>query len=99
MNKIKKRGTPLFFLILLMLLVLSIGSVSAANLDVGPSGYNYTSINQAINNATPGDTINVHDNNGANYTYNENIIVINKNISLLSKGKVSITQNELMRAV
>ena len=93
MNKIKKRGTPLFFLILLMLLVLSIGSVSAANLDVGPSGYNYTSINQAIKNATPGDTINVHDNNGANYTYKEDIIINKKNISLISKGKVTLTEN------
>lgn len=92
MNKIKKRGTP-FFLIVLLLVVLSIGSVSAANIDVGPSGYNYTSINQAIKNATPGDTINVHDNNGANYTYKEDIIINKKNISLISKGKVTLTEN------
>jgi parallel beta-helix repeat protein len=89
----KKKGRPLFFTILFLMLIFSIGSVSAADLEVGPSGYAYSNINQAIAAAQPGDTINVHDNNGSSYTYQEDIVINKKNISLVSKGKVTLTQN------
>lgn len=95
MQKFCKMGAPLFFLTLLLVFVLNIGSVSAANLDVGPSGHNYTSINQALNNSHAGDTINVYDDNGTSYTYKENVVINKTNISLLSKGKVTLTQSDI----
>jgi parallel beta-helix repeat protein len=95
MQKFCKIGTPLFFLITLLAFALSIGSVSAANLDVGPSGHNYTSINQALNNSHSGDTIDVYDDNGTSYTYKENVVINKTNISLVSKGKVTLTQNDI----
>jgi parallel beta-helix repeat protein len=55
------------------------GGVEAATLIVGP-GQTYTKIQDAINNANPGDTIYVWAG-----TYNENLIV-NKTVTLIGNG-------------
>lgn len=75
------------------------GSVSAADLEVGPSGYTYNTINQALAAAQVGDTINVHDDSGTPYTYQENIEINKANISLVSKGNVTLTPSGSKRGL
>lgn len=50
-------------LILFVMILVSIGSVTASNWTVNPGG----SIQSAINNASVNDTIIVSDNNGTTY--------------------------------
>ncbi len=95
----RKKGRPLFFIILFLMLLFSIGSASAADLEVGPSGYTYSTINQALAAAQAGDTINVHDNSGTPYTYQENIEINKANISLVSKGNVTLTPSGSKRGL
>ena len=62
------------------------GAVSAASWTVNPG----SSIQSVINSASSSDTITVNDNNGANYTYSENL-VINKNVTLKAKSGGNVT--------
>jgi parallel beta-helix repeat protein len=73
-----------FFLVFLIC-----GSASAANITVGP-GHTYKTINQAITASHAGDTIEVYDNNGTAYIYNENVVVNKDNLTLTAKGKVTV---------
>ncbi|PKL66489.1 MAG: hypothetical protein CVV28_10835, partial [Methanobacteriales archaeon HGW-Methanobacteriales-1] len=94
-SKFTKKYTLVFMLITLaVILSLSLGSVSAADWTVGPGGtHNYTSIQDAINNAytLSGDTISVYDNNGTPYTYNENVVVNKTNLTVQSTGQVTVS--------
>jgi parallel beta-helix repeat protein len=49
------------------------------------------SIQQAIDDASPGDTIYVHDDNGNPYTYNENVDVNKPNLELIGDGMDMVT--------
>lgn len=70
------------------LLTVFIGTVvEAATLEVGPSGYEYTSIQDAINAAVSGvDEVLVHDG-----TYMENIVFIGKAITVRSENGQAYT--------
>jgi len=60
-----KYTLPFILISLTFILTLFMGSVSAADWTVGPGGsYNYSSIQDAINNdsTVSGDTISVYDN-------------------------------------
>jgi parallel beta-helix repeat protein/predicted outer membrane repeat protein len=71
---------------LLILSVTGAGSAKAATLEVGPSGYTYTSIQAAINAAGNGDTVLVHDG-----TYMENINFYGKAITVQSQNGPDVT--------
>jgi parallel beta-helix repeat protein len=86
-NYIRKQAIIMVVIIIFILTIC--GTVSAANRDVGP-GYAYTNITDAINAASPGDNINVHDNNGSNYTYTENVAINKANLSIVAKGNVTV---------
>ncbi|NYB51974.1 MAG: right-handed parallel beta-helix repeat-containing protein [Methanobacteriaceae archaeon] len=78
----------LFFAVLTIVLTLSLGTVSAANIDVNPGD----SIQSAVDSAVDGDTIIVHDNAGSAYTYNENIKIKDINgLSIISDGTVIVS--------
>jgi parallel beta-helix repeat protein len=62
---------------ILIAMILIIGAVQAAKITVGPSGEDFSGIQQAIDNASPGDTIEVHSG-----TYWENPHVY-KSLSLI----------------
>ncbi len=64
-----------FYIVLVV--ILSMSFISASSITVCFSGCNYTLIQEAINNASDGDVINVFAG-----TYNENVI-INKSVSLV----------------
>lgn len=78
---IKKIFIYIFFICLCLI---SLQTITAANLTVHPGESLQNSVNKAVN----GDNIIVYDNN-APYTYNENII-INKKISIKAIGNVTI---------
>jgi hypothetical protein len=59
------------------------------NRDVGP-GHTYPTIMAAVNAASPGDTINVYDDGGTPYVYQENITLSQDNLSLIGWGAVTI---------
>jgi parallel beta-helix repeat protein len=75
----KKVGIELF-IIAIGALVLTVGIVSAADIFVGPGETN-TTIQQAVDNATAGDTIIVRDG-----TYTENIEVTVDNVTIQSEN-------------
>ncbi len=80
----KMLRSSLVFVILFAGCILTDG-VDAATLEVGPSGYPYTSIQTAINASAAGDTVLVHDG-----TYVENINFSGKAITVRSaNGAVS----------
>lgn len=79
------------FLILIVFTLL--GTVSAADRDVGP-GKTYATINEAISASDPGDNINVYDDNGIPYLYHENVNVEKANLTITSKGDVTITPSD-----
>jgi len=73
--------------ICLVLTLVGFSSVKAATLEVGPSGYPYTSIQAAINAATSGvDDVLVHDG-----TYLENINFLGKAITVSSENGPDFT--------
>lgn len=74
---------------ILLLSAVGIPSVMAADLDVGP-GHTYTNITDAIAAANQGDTINVYDNGGKPYVYNETVAMTKQNLSLIGMGNVTI---------
>ena len=78
---IKKIFIYIFFICLCLI---SLQTITAANLTVHPGESLQNSVNKAVN----GDNIIVYDNN-APYTYNENVI-INKKISIKAIGNVTI---------
>ncbi len=82
-----KKGKIIMILISLAIIVVFSGTVSAGNWTVNPG----ESIQAAVNSASSNDTIFVNDNNGSNYTYNENV-VINKKLQVFAKtgGNVAI---------
>ncbi|MCK4613222.1 MAG: right-handed parallel beta-helix repeat-containing protein, partial [Thermoplasmata archaeon] len=70
----------------LALLALAIGTTAAETITVDDDGpANYSKIQDAINNATEGDTILVKEG-----TYHENVIV-NKTVSLIGNGSANTT--------
>ena len=62
---------------LIIILILMLGAASAAKITVGPENADYAKIQQAIDNATNGDVIEVHSG-----TYHENVYVF-KPVALL----------------
>lgn len=62
---------------LIIILILMLGAASAAKITVGPENADYAKIQQAIDNATDGDVIEVHSG-----TYHENVYVF-KPVTLL----------------
>ncbi len=62
---------------LIIILILMLGAASAAKITVGPENADYAKIQQAIDNATDGDVIEVHSG-----TYHENVYVF-KPVALL----------------
>jgi len=90
----KKYTLPFILITLALILSLGLGTVSAADWTVGPGGtYNYTSIQDAINNESTlsGDTISVYDDGGSAYTYNENVVVNKTNLTVQSTGQVTVS--------
>ncbi|MBI5459079.1 right-handed parallel beta-helix repeat-containing protein, partial [Methanobacterium sp.] len=93
-KKFIKKYTLPFILTLAAILLLGLGTVSAADWTVGPGGtYNYTSIQDAINNESTlsGDIISVYDEGGSAYTYNENVVVNKTNLTVQSTGQVTVS--------
>lgn len=82
-----KKG--IMFSLTIFLVLITLNAVSAADRNVGP-GYTYANITDAINSASSGDTINVYDNGGAAYTYIENVEVNKTNLTIISKGNVTV---------
>ena len=70
---------------LLCMCLISLQSISAADISVHPG----ESIQRAVNMASNGDTIIVYDNNKSPYTYKESI-TINKEIHVVARGNVTI---------
>ncbi|MDI9615109.1 hypothetical protein [Methanothermobacter sp.] len=71
-------------MLVLFVVLVSISSSSAAEWTVGPGGgYNFTSIQAAIDNGSTvsGDTITVHDDGGNPYTYHESVTVNKTNLT------------------
>jgi len=88
-----KHTLPFILISLTLILTLFMGTVSAADWTVGPGGsYNYTSIQQAIDNESTvsGDTISVYDDGGNPYVYNENVEVKKANLTIASTGQVTV---------
>jgi len=83
MDKMLRRSLVLVILFVGCILT---GGVEAAILEVGPSGYLYTSIQAAINDAADGDTVLVHDG-----TYVENINFLGKAITVKSVNGAAST--------
>jgi len=78
----------------LFLCMITINSISAANVTVNPG----SSIQNAVNNANSGDTIIVNDNNKQPYTYKESI-TLNKKLNIISNGSVTIKAKNTNSAV
>lgn len=72
--------------VLSLLVLFSPSKLLAATLEVGPSGYPYTAIQDAIDAADPGDTVLVHDG-----TYIETINFNDKAITVRSQNGPSFT--------
>ena len=70
---------------MLSMCIVSLQTISSANITVYPG----SSIRNAVNQASNGDNITVYDNNGTPYTYNESI-TINKQINIKASGNVTI---------
>jgi parallel beta-helix repeat protein len=70
----------------LFLSIFLCGAVSAAEWNVTPGG----SIQEAINNASSNDIINVEDGGGA-YTYNETVVVNKNNLTVRGVGQVTVS--------
>lgn len=77
----KTRKISYFVAILSVLSCLFSIQVQAATLDVGPSGYPYSTIQEAIDAANNGDTVLVHDG-----TYMENVTFSGKAITVRSEN-------------
>ena len=75
-----------FLIFILLSLIFFINGVNAAEINVLPG----ESIQNAINNASENDSINVYDNNSSETIYIENINITKKNLSIISKGNVTI---------
>jgi hypothetical protein len=67
----------------LALLILFSGMASAKTINVGPSGYDYTSISSAADSASAGDTIHVH---AGTYTLTEPITLDISGVTLYGDG-------------
>jgi parallel beta-helix repeat protein len=74
--------------------MVSINSISAANVTVNPGN----SIQSAVNNANAGDTVIINDNNKQAYTYKESI-TITKKLNIVSNGSVTIKAKNTNSAV
>lgn len=81
----KNMKRVLVFISFFAIITIFSGAVSAASWTVNPG----SSIQSVINSASSSDTITVNDN-GANYTYSENL-VINKNVTLKAKSGGNVT--------
>ncbi|HII84296.1 MAG TPA: DUF11 domain-containing protein [Methanobacterium subterraneum] len=78
--------TCIFILISVLLTITSLGVASAADWNVTPG----ESIQDTLNIVNDHDTVVVKDNGGSGATYTENII-LNKNISLIANGNVTLS--------
>lgn len=88
----------IMFALMVFLILITLNAASATNINVGP-GYTYANITDAINAASTGDIINVYDNNGLSYTYNENVVVNKTNITITAKGNVTVRAKDVNSAV
>lgn len=85
------RNKLILIILSIILIFMILGTVSAADINVGP-GKTYTNISAAVAASNDGDTINVYDDNGNPKTY-QDYVFINKNLTIISKGNVTITPN------
>ncbi|MFA0834610.1 MAG: hypothetical protein ACC609_11450, partial [Methanobacterium formicicum] len=86
--------TCIVILISVLLTIISLGAASATDWNVTPG----ESIQDTLNIVNDNDTVIVKDNGGTGATYNENI-VLNKNISLISNGNVTISASNPSESV
>ena len=70
---------------MLCICLVSLQTISAANITVYPG----SSIQSAVNQASNGDTITVYSNNSNPYTYKESV-TINKEVNIKASGNVTI---------
>jgi parallel beta-helix repeat protein len=77
----------------ILALVLVTGLAESAIITVGPNGCDYSSIQKAVNAASPGDTIEI--NNG---TYYENVNVT-KSLTIHGKGEARVDANNKGHAI
>ncbi len=70
---------------MLSICLVSLQTISAANITVYPG----SSIQSAVNQASNGDTITVYSNNSNPYTYKESV-TINKEVNIKASGNVTI---------
>jgi len=76
------------FLSALILAAITIAAAQAATITVGPEGCDYVSIQEAVEDANPGDTINVLSG-----TYRENVVV---DKSVVLRGKDSCSEKPVL---
>ena len=88
LKKININLTTISLILISLAVIFTIGisDVSAAEWNVTPG----SSIQTTIDNANENDTINILDNSGTGYTYNENVNINKKNITIKAKGNVTL---------
>lgn len=92
MEKLSKSYQILVIFLTFTLVFIAMNTVSAAVLDVGPSGHTYTDIKSAIAASAPGDDIMVYDNNGVAHTYTDSgALVVDQNVNIQANGDVTIS--------
>lgn len=82
------------YIVMLSMFLISFEAVAATNISVHPGD----NIQSAVDKASDGDTIVVYDNHNAAYTY-KGSVVLNKKVSIVSSGSVTIQAKDTKSAV